>query len=683
MPDMTTPQAKTVAQFIPKAIVPTPEQLAIQVSPARMAIVEANAGAAKTTALALRMAEAWTRHTRPENILALTYTEAASVALRQALRKIGVPAAVVALLRITTFEAFCTGVLEDIEGAAVPVLREAEQLSPMLWEAVDRVAAHPDPRWRSELLMPTLGDHGMTDAFLRQSELIKGTMVDVIEREEQSVSPDYAAAIEVEYTQLKIYLAFERIRRANPERPAFRAAHDATYDLACLLHAGEAVGHYAAWPKTLRVVVVDEMHDMNRAMYTVLKAVLATNRAFFCGVGDRDQVIHKSAGADARFMHSELAAHSAQAGHKVVVYPLTHSFRFGPGLAALAGRIALKPYASRATHETRIDTLRYTDSADCARQVVDAANQWKTRPKARMAEFAVLLRHAFQSVEIENALIDAGLPYTTLGFESYVMRPEVLFVRGLLAVATDDLRSVTDPLTRKAVMQSLMMFSGSRIEVEGRERESQQDLLKDAIRSVTDNPLFLTSFFDNQILRNADPLARQRLAAGVHAARHHQGPGLLEAVLRALEITAMVNQVLVSQQRRQEAASNLHWLARATDRFASPALFFQHLNAAEQQQRESRNSKASSLLLASIASVKGLEFEHVVLPYLAQGEFPAPHADAAEELNTLYVGTTRARGLLTVLASEARPSEFMARMAPGPAVAAPGHAPRPASGGLL
>ena len=82
---------KTIAHFVPKAIVPTAEQLAIQISPARMAIVEANAGASKTTVLALRMAEAWTRNTHPDNILALTYTEAASTALKAALRKIGVP----------------------------------------------------------------------------------------------------------------------------------------------------------------------------------------------------------------------------------------------------------------------------------------------------------------------------------------------------------------------------------------------------------------------------------------------------------------------------------------------------------------------------------------------------------------------------------------------------------------
>ncbi len=657
---MSEPQAKTIAHFAPKAIEPTVEQLAVQISPARMAIVEANAGASKTTVLALRMAEAWTRRTHPENILALTYTEAASAALKAALRKIGVPAAVVALFRIATFEAFCTRVLQEIEGGPVPVWLEAEQLSPVIWEAVERVAEHPDARWRSELLMPTLGDHGMTDAFLQHSEVLKGTMADLLGREEQSVSPEYAASIGVEYTQLLIFLAFEKIRCANPERPAFRSAQDATYDLARLLHEGESITHYAAWPKKAKVIVVDEMHDMNQAMFTVLQALLASNHAFFCGVGDVDQVIHKASGADARFMRTELAAHNPQ--HKLARYPLTHSFRFNAALAGIAGRIADKPYASKAPHDTEVNTVVYADSAACAQLVVQAAKQWQARPKAKMAEFAVLLRHAHQSVEIENALIEAGIAYTTQGFDSYVMRPEVLFVRGLLAVATDDLSGVTVEATRREVMRALMFFSGSRIQVDGRERESQHDLLNDAIRSVADNPQFLTSFFDNQILRNAKPPMHKRLAAAVQVARSHSGAGLLEALLSALQIQTVIKQVLVSHQRRTEAASNLAWLARAAQNFASPALFFQHLNAAEHKQRDSRNAKSASLLLASIASVKGLEFDSVLLPYLAQGEFPEPHADIGEESNTFYVGITRARRFLTLYASADRPSEFMGRV---------------------
>jgi DNA helicase II / ATP-dependent DNA helicase PcrA len=64
----------STAQFTAKGIQPTPEQLAIQTSEADTLLVLANAGAAKTTSLALRMAEALARGVAPKSMLALTYT---------------------------------------------------------------------------------------------------------------------------------------------------------------------------------------------------------------------------------------------------------------------------------------------------------------------------------------------------------------------------------------------------------------------------------------------------------------------------------------------------------------------------------------------------------------------------------------------------------------------------------
>jgi DNA helicase-2/ATP-dependent DNA helicase PcrA len=406
--------------------------------------------------------------------------------------------------------------------------------------------------------------------------------------------------------------------------------------------------------------VVDEMHDMNQAMFTLLRGLLASNRCFFCGVGDIDQVIHKATGADAQFMRAALAEHSS---HAVQRYPLTHSFRFSPAIAKLAGKVAAKPYASLAPHTSTVAVQHYTDNADCAAQVVAAAQQWKAQPKAKMDAFAVLLRHPHQSVQIENALITAGIAYTTRGFDSYVQRPEVLLLRGLLAVATDDLGSITAEQTRKNILRALVFFAESRIQVDGREHESQAELLDDAVRTVAIAPTFLKSFFDNQVLRNAPAATRKRLQAAVDTIRSHTGPGLLAAVLAALHAPMLVRNVLTSTRRRQEAESNLAWLAQAAEGFASPAQFFQHLNATEHKQHTSPKDKAASLLIASITSVKGLEFEAVHLPYLAQGEFPDPQGDGEEELNTLYVGITRARRALVVYASATQPSRFMAQMA--------------------
>ena len=85
---MTTPSASP--QFIPAGFVPTEEQRKIQTSRNRTTLVIANAGAAKTTTLALRIGEALTRGLPPEEILALTFTDEARQVLQTRLQEVGI-----------------------------------------------------------------------------------------------------------------------------------------------------------------------------------------------------------------------------------------------------------------------------------------------------------------------------------------------------------------------------------------------------------------------------------------------------------------------------------------------------------------------------------------------------------------------------------------------------------------
>lgn len=664
---MTNGNGGSAAFFKPKAITPTDEQLAIQLATDRTIIIEANAGAAKTTTLALRMAESWRRGTSPELLLALTYTVPACDAMRGALIKLGVPANVVARFRIQTFEAFCEEVLNEIVGARVPVYTQDEQLRPFVWQAVKRVEENESERWRSDLIMPSLGDSGMVEDFLMSSTRLKGTLCDTLERGDSSVSPDYAADISVEYTQLRIFLAYERIRRReNADRPLFRGPLDATYDLALMLHEEESVQGLRTWPFSTKVLVVDEMHDLNQAMFRVLQELLNTTSSFFCGVGDVDQVLHEAAGADPRFMGNVIESCTRRTVRR---YPLTHSYRFGRSLAVKAGRITEKPYSSMAAHETTLSLLSYATPSECVASVVDAAMRWQNQPKAKMSDFAILLRHSYQSVLIENSLLESGLSYTMRGFDSYLARPEVLFVRGLLAVATDNIASLADDETREKVMEALVLFSGSRIEVKGREHETQEALLADAIRSVKEAPSFLTHFFENQVLRTAEPGMKRRLEVALKIAREQSGPDLLTQLLGALDVNSIIREVYVSKQRRKDAAGNIEGLMHAAKGFDTALDYFQSLNDAEQKQRQLK--KTASLTIASIPSVKGLEFDHVVFPYLSQGEFPAPIVSAKEEQNLFYVGMTRAKRFLTMLVDAENNNSFVQKMGYQPSGAAP------------
>jgi DNA helicase-2/ATP-dependent DNA helicase PcrA len=73
----------------------------------------------------------------------------------------------------------------------------------------------------------------------------------------------------------------------------------------------------------------------------------------------------------------------------------------------------------------------------------------------------------------------------------------------------------------------------------------------------------------------------------------------------------------------------------------------------------SNKAHIPSVTLARAAHVKGLEYEHVLLPYLEEGVFPARDAPLADESNLFYVAATRARQLLTVMPDAARPSRFV------------------------
>jgi len=641
------------ARFLPKGIRATHEQVAVQCATSRTVVVQANAGSAKTTTLALRAAESWTRGVAPEDILGITCTDSAVEALRAALRRIGVPAAVVARMQLKTFDQMAAGVLREFHVREVPGYIEEEPIVPTLWAAVERVAQEARARRDDHLVLPVIGNADFADDFFRANALLKGSMRDLLSREDQRVTPDYAGSISIDYTQLKVYLGYERLRLQHfAEIPLFWGPGDPTYDLARMLLNHEEVITTQAWPSRVRVLVVDEMHDLNAASFEILKKILLQRNVFFCGVGDIDQVIHERNGADARFMSTEVGMLRPNAQ----TLPLTQTFRFSQALAHRAGRLAEKRYESGATHETDVIVLGYEKLEQCVAQVVQEVTAWQKRPGAKLGKLAVLIRHGFQSVDLENALLACGAAYAPRGLVSYLQRPEVLFIRGLLAVATGQIQTIDSDDTRAAIMRAMLDFTGSKIEIGDRD-DDQEQLLRDAVLTVNATPSFLVDvFFENQVLRNASPDVGRCLRAAVAQCRRGD-TFALASVYGALRIETLLKDVYQTGERRAEALGNLKGLERAAAAYGSPTEFFHALNVHERKQR--RLKSADALCLATVAEVKGLEFDCVVMPFLQAGQFPADNASWKDERNKFYVGMTRARERLALLCSTAAPSRFI------------------------
>ncbi len=656
--------ASPTPRFVPPpgTLTPTDEQQALQLAQQSTILVEAHAGAAKTTTLALRLAEAWRGGAAPGDCLVLTATEAACTAMRQALQRIGLPVAVARAFRIATFDGFAAGVLRAIEGAEVPVLRTPELLKPRVWEAVDLLQQREDDRWREDLVLPALGDNGFVATFLQRMLWLKGTLLLEREGPEGALTPDDAAELGQDYTQLRVLHLYERqVRRGgHPDHPAFRGPSDATYDLARHLRdaaRGEADAFPAAWPQRLRVLLVDEMHDMNEAMATVLLHLLRDTRCLFCGVGDVHQVIHSASGADPAFLRGRIGDDS---GRRVARYRLGASFRFDAQLARRAGRFTAQQIASLTAHTTTVGVQAYAGEDACVSQVL-AGVQALRKARRKLDGIAILLRHEHHSIALENALVEAGLPYRMAGFESYLLRPEVLLVRGLLAIATRDFASLRQRDTLARMVEAFVFFCGTRLEDDPEQPEAgQAELLATAIGHLHDNSENLPLFLQNHVLRTAEPGVRRRLQAAMAVAQAGGEPGLLPRVAAALDMPWFIAQALVQPERRQAALRNLEGLLHLGQGFATAAAFFARLNEAEEKLAARKPTAAPTL--ASVAAVKGLEFDHVLLPFLRQGDFPSDQGLPGDEDNLFYVAITRARMSLGLFVDVERPSTFLARM---------------------
>ena len=657
--------------FNPKTITASQQQLDLQTSRSLSIIVNANAGAAKTTSLALKVAETLelqrqkTGHYSPKKILVLTYTDVAGLAFRRALETVGVSAQLTQELWITTFDEFALYMLQDLEGGRAKLATSPEALRDAIAQCMQEVRVRAEQRGDNHVQLPSHEGSGFYEHFIHQSLRIKGKLVLPQARWlGENIDTQLADNTAEDYTVLKVLERFEHLRRPSEEDPPlFRSAGDATYDLASTVgdvSVAMPQNLFSRWPGGLHLLCVDEFHDMNEAMFTVLRRLLESNaQAVFCGVGDPDQVLHQKAGAEPKFMDPSYFAQ--QTGRSATRLPLDGSYRFSASLAELAGNLASKSYASLAKHETHVIPFFYAAPLECAQKIVEDAVAWQSQGR-QMGQFVVLLRHPHQSVLIENFLLEQGISYRTYPFPTYLHRPEVLLVRALLAVARPEFQLVTSRNARHRMVQALVDLAGVQLDFAESESESQEERLRFAVKEIVHDQTLLATFLKRQVIAKAEPGIRRRLEAAMAVVAAWQGnDAMLGEMLHALDMPGLAARLWVERQRCADAVAHLEGLQQAAQIFDSAAHFFRHINALELSYEKQGDAKAlkNCLVMCDIASVKGLEFEKVTIPFIARGEFPADDGGTMDdERNLMYVAMTRCSRSLTLMFSQRQPSAF-------------------------
>jgi DNA helicase-2/ATP-dependent DNA helicase PcrA len=396
-----------------------------------------------------------------------------------------------------------------------------------------------------------------------------------------------------------------------------------------------AVGE--GWSRRIRYLLVDEYQDTDHAQYLLVRA-LSRVHGNVCVVGDEDQSIYRWRGADIRnILDFERDFPQAR------VIKLEKNYRStGTILEAASAVIArnLSRIGKRLWTDNprgaRIEVLAAEDDLEEARAVVERVAELRRDPE--IGGCAVLYRTNSQSRPIEEGLVARGLPYRVVGALRFYDRKEV---KDLLAY----LKQVANPDDEVGLRRILNVppraiggAAADTLEALARARSLSLGRALEAVADDADTPA-----------RAREPLAR--LAALFKGWRDDlEGltvPALIGRIVQDTRYEEYLHRAYAGNA--EERTSNLEELRRAAEGSGNGReglQFFLDRAALVADTDELGGEEGVTLL--TLHSAKGLEFPAVFITGMEEGLFPHARAlDAPEELEEerrlCYVGFTRAR----------------------------------------
>jgi DNA helicase II / ATP-dependent DNA helicase PcrA len=408
-------------------------------------------------------------------------------------------------------------------------------------------------------------------------------------------------------------------------------------------------------------VMIDEYQDTNHSQYQIVKG-LAKDHRNLCVVGDDDQSIYGWRGAEVTHI-----LRFQQDWPKTKVVRLEDNYRSTAEILRYANTLIA---FNRTRHEktlrparqsgTRPIIMQCKDETDEAIRIVASIRGLLDSPdrerRAEPRDVAILCRTNEQPRSFETELRRANVPYVLIGGMSFFDRKEVRDVLAYLKVI-DNPRD--EPALRRIVNQPPRGIGDAAqkrlLEEATTHGKMLWEVLADAI--VVDGIDAKTADAVKRFVRLIEQFRAEQQKAGIAAliakviddvsyrdslAKLYPDPSERESRLAALEEIVNAAGSYDANRRGGKAAS----LAG----FLDDVLLGEREDTDEKESQLARNAVA----LMTLHSAKGLEFPHVYLVGMEEGILPhkrSVEADGAaidEERRLCYVGVTRAREQLTL-----------------------------------
>lgn len=402
-----------------------------------------------------------------------------------------------------------------------------------------------------------------------------------------------------------------------------------------------------------KYVLVDEYQDTNHAQYKLV-SLLCGKYKNLCVVGDDDQSIYKFRGATIENILSFENEYE-----DALIIRLEQNYRSTKNILDAANHIIKN-------NKTRREKTLWTDNIsgdkikvyearndeDEARFISSAIAEAVSKENKHYSDFAVLYRMNAQSYQLERALSYRAIPYRLIGGVRFYERAEIKDVIAYLQLienTSDDLRlkriinvpkrgignATVDTLEAAATGEGISMF-------EAIMRSSSIPLLSNVSKKLT---VFSDIINELRHLKDALPLdefiVNVMRKSGILPELESQKSE--DAHQRLENLKGLVSNAVVYMRNNPENPTLRGFLEEV-------ALY---------TDLDSKDDSADSVIMLTIHSAKGLEFDTVFLIGADEGVFPSArsfdHPDEIEEERRLcYVAVTRAKRKLYITHAKER-----------------------------
>ena len=414
------------------------------------------------------------------------------------------------------------------------------------------------------------------------------------------------------------------------------------------------------YQERFRYIMVDEYQDTNNVQFEFIR-LLADKYKNLCVVGDDDQSIYRFRGANIRnILDFEKVYEDA------CVIKLEQNYRSTQSILDAANSVIRNNYGRKDkalwTDEGKGDLVRFKQLGSGPEEAEFIAKdiiKLKKTGKADYKDIAVLYRTNAQSRLIEERFVHESIPYDLVGGTNFYSRREI---KDMLAyLKTID--SGADDLSARRIINVPKRGIGA----------TSISHVQDYADKI--NTSFLNACDEADLIPGLNKTAASKCKAFANMIKVFRAYSkevsldqLLKHVINEIHYLDYLysldeNETVEENEREQNVDELISKMAAYEEKEDEPTLtgFLEEVALVADIDRVSDDD--NKVLLMTLHSAKGLEFDHVYLAGLEENIFPSFMAlmnedsdpDAVEEERRLaYVGITRAKKELTLTCAKSR-----------------------------